>query len=189
MGAHRKIYPFPSPQQDPKAVRDRHGLLFHWPPLESSRSAGSPAQTAAWIDRALFSSGGIKGTSFCFRSSSAARQRCFVSAGAVANVQRQVATGGRLMLKIRFAFLAAVVGTLIGSQGHAQDPQARPAPTSPPLEAPTSGPMTFDDEFQVFDVLKYSTAYHWGARWLGNGEQQAYVDPSFTGSANVPLGL
>jgi serralysin len=93
------------------------------------------------------------------------------------------------MLKIRFAFLAAVVGTLIGSQGHAQDPQARPAPTSPPLEAPTSGPMTFDDEFQVFDVLKYSTAYHWGARWLGNGEQQAYVDPSFTGSANVPLGL
>jgi beta-glucanase (GH16 family) len=49
--------------------------------------------------------------------------------------------------------------------------------------------MTFDDEFQVLDLSKYNTAYHWGARWLNDGEQQVYVDPLYTGSANIPLGL
>jgi beta-glucanase (GH16 family) len=93
------------------------------------------------------------------------------------------------MLKVTFSILAAVATALIGAQAHAQDPQRKPAPAIPPMEAPTGGSMTFDEEFQVLDPLKYNTAYHWGARWLNDGEQQAYVDPLYTGSANVPLGL
>jgi beta-glucanase (GH16 family) len=47
----------------------------------------------------------------------------------------------------------------------------------PPMHAPISGIVTFDDEFDKLDLSKYTTSYPWGARWLET-EQQVYVDPS-----------
>ena len=51
----------------------------------------------------------------------------------------------------------------------------------PPKEAPISGTMTFDDEFDRLDLSRYTTSFPWGARWLET-EQQVYIDPSITGN-------
>jgi beta-glucanase (GH16 family) len=93
------------------------------------------------------------------------------------------------MLKLCLRILLAFVGPLIGHQALAQDASLKSVSNIPPIDAPTNGSMIFDDEFQVLDLSKYNTAYHWGARWLNDGEQQVYVDPLYTGGGNVPLGL
>lgn len=58
-----------------------------------------------------------------------------------------------------------------------------------PKEAPITGKLTFDDEFVGLDLTKYDTAYWWGARWLGDGEEQVYVDRDYHGTADHALGL
>lgn len=74
-------------------------------------------------------------------------------------------------------------------------PAARAEPLSSetaslPMEAPTTGRLTFDDEFDTLDLSRYNSRYWWGARWLaGNGERQVYVDPSYTGDQDTPMRL
>jgi serralysin len=85
--------------------------------------------------------------------------------------------------------LFATMGVLIANLSHAQVAEQAPGLPVPPMEAPTSGMIVFDDEFNVLEPSKYSTAYAWGARWLDDGEQQAYVDPYYTGGSTSYLGL
>ena len=92
------------------------------------------------------------------------------------------------MIHCWFRILLTFAAILLGRQAHAQDIAVK-ALDMPPIDAPTNGSMTYDDEFQGIQLSKYNTAYHWGARWLNDGEQQVYVDPLYTGSTNVPLGL
>jgi beta-glucanase (GH16 family) len=81
------------------------------------------------------------------------------------------------------------IAILIAVVSHAQDMHQNSDPGLPPMDAPTAGRITFEDKFAVLDISRYDTAYAWGARWLNDGEQQVYVDPSYTGSAKSPLGL
>jgi len=68
----------------------------------------------------------------------------------------------------------------------------------PPLEAPASGNLIFEDQFNRLDLSRYATSYPWGGRWLSHtskktgrivSEEEVYVDPSYTGTGDSPLGL
>ena len=62
------------------------------------------------------------------------------------------------------------------------------ANAQPPKDAPTSGALIFDDEFDTLDLSRYTTSYPWGDRWIEE-EQEVYVDPSYRGNGDNPLGL
>jgi beta-glucanase (GH16 family) len=62
----------------------------------------------------------------------------------------------------------------------------------PPMQAPVTNQMTFDEEFDRLDLTKYQTYYWWavggGGRWLQD-ELEVYVDPLYQGTAPQPLRL
>jgi beta-glucanase (GH16 family) len=60
----------------------------------------------------------------------------------------------------------------------------------PPETAPTNWPLTFSDNFRTFDQSHWTTKFNEGNRFLGGqGEEEIYVDPSYTGDRSAPLGL
>jgi beta-glucanase (GH16 family) len=71
------------------------------------------------------------------------------------------------------------------------------AQAGPPMDAPRTGKITFEDDFTSLDSGKFTTRYKceigcWrrDVRWMaGNKEQQIYVERSYTGTADHPLGL
>lgn len=62
--------------------------------------------------------------------------------------------------------------------------------TLPPADAPVGWKVTFADEFDTLDLSRWNTTFATGDRYLGGqGEQEIYVDPSYTGDGTIPLGL
>lgn len=60
----------------------------------------------------------------------------------------------------------------------------------PPANAPTNWKLTFHDEFDTLDLSRWNTTFATGDRYLGGqGEQEMYVDPAYTGDTEAPLGL
>src|SRR3954467_6369346 len=63
--------------------------------------------------------------------------------------------------------------------------------TEPPIQISTENlTLTFEDTFSSpASVNRYETRYHWGQRWLNDGEEQVYIDPAYQGSTDKPLNV
>jgi serralysin len=59
-----------------------------------------------------------------------------------------------------------------------------------PRDAPTGWKLTFADEFDTLNLSRWESRFGEGNRFLGGqGEKEIYVDPTYKGDTQTPLGL